>query len=234
MFNFLKFKKRKSNNSKKDIQGTKLPHTQNQIDMITEMSNYYIAKDKLLQTLLVMVNYTQGIALWAKDSKDRYLFADQALRNLIFDGKDISEINGKTDLEILFGEASDTITIPNLVPQKLPKLSDYVFFKYPSYIAVDVITRSLGYACRFFKLTEDKAFDIWNTPIFNNKGELTHITGCLVDASFEREYRKCILDDLIEKGEAYQVDNSDIYYIVRYNFEDFTFKMTKENFASRV
>lgn len=230
MIQILKRILKSDKNSKRNCVKDRFPNTQSQLDMITEMTNFYSAKDKLLQTLLAMVNYTEGIAMWIKDDKDRYIFADKALRNLMFNKKSISEVINKTDYEILYGKKEDRIslTIPDLEPKQLPnikKIADRSIFNL-----TDTITRSFGYSCRFFEVFEDRAFDVWKTPIIKD-GKVTHTSGCLVDITSEKEYRKCVLEDLEQRNEAFRIDNTNSYYLTRYNFEDFSFKACKPDFS---
>jgi PAS domain-containing protein len=193
---------------------------------ITTETAKFINKHRLLemfaQNLVTMVENNAGVAMWIKDEEDKYVFANKALRNLLFKEKEMFEIIGKTDGDILgypcnyfdFEKYLKTIT-----PEKYPEIKTSDLFEQGSVCNLtDVITRVLKVPCRFYEEIGDKCFDVFKTPLLNDSGEIVGTVGTLFDITDNAERKKAGLVLLEKQKQAFRINGSKNYYIKQYSF----------------
>lgn len=199
------------------------------INRLTREASQFVNKHRLLEmftkNLISMVENNSGIAMWIKDEEDRYLFANKALRVMLFNGKEMFDLVGKTDGEVV-GEPIDYKKFEEylrfIAPEDYPKIKSKDFLENNGICnTTDIITRILRVPCKFYEEINGKSLDVYKTPLINNKGEVIGTVGTLFDVTSNKDLKKAGLLMMESNNKAFKINGSNNYYIKEYTFGEF-------------
>lgn len=199
------------------------------INRITKETSNFINKHRLLEmftkNLISMVENNSGVAMWIKDEEDRYIFANKALRLILFKGKEMYELVGKTDGEIR-GKPSNNKKIEAYLrlinPDEYPNLNSKQFIDNNSICNLtDIITRVLRVPCRFYEEVEELSLDVYKTPLIDDSGNIIGTVGTLFDITNNKDLKKAGLILMESENKAFKINGSNNYYIKEYTFGEF-------------
>jgi PAS domain-containing protein len=199
------------------------------INRITKETSNFINKHRLLEmftkNLISMVENNSGVAMWIKDEEDRYIFANKALRLMLFRGKEMHELVGKTDGDIA-GKPSNNKKIEAYLrlvkPDEYPNLNSKQFIDNNSICNLtDIITRVLRVPCRFYEEVEGLSLDVYKTPLIDDTGNIIGTVGTLFDITNNKDLKKARLILMESENKAFKINGSNNYYIKEYTFGEF-------------
>jgi hypothetical protein len=172
-----------------------------------------------------MVENNSGVAMWIKDEEDRYIFANKALRLMLFKGKEMYELVGKTDGEIR-GKPSNNKKIEAYLrlinPNEYPNLNSKQFIDNNSICNLtDIITRVLRVPCRFYEEVEGLSLDVYKTPLIDDTGNIIGTVGTLFDITNNKNLKKAGLILMESENKTFKINGSNNYYIKEYTFGEF-------------
>jgi len=188
--------------------------------------NSKICQNGSINFLRDIANNIDGVAFWMKDTRNRYVFVDKFLIDLIYPDRDLSEIIGRTDYQILL---SDQITIDPVDFSKVNTPEDLEFLDLSEYNQVEIcnitdqITQHFNTECNFFEKIGNKYLEVLKVPIFRQKTRRydsdsdkvipTGTAGALVDVTDKKSEKIEKLKDLIETNMAIRIGKTDNYYL---------------------
>ena len=205
------------------------PQSLTALNNVLKETSSFVNKHRILEmftkNLMSMVENNYGIGMWIKDEEDRYIFANAALRDMLFDGTPMYKIVGKTDGD-LFGKGTDYGEIESYL-RTIP-YTEYPNIKSEQYLKdqgicnfTDIITRIQKKPCRFYEEVNNLCLDVYKTPLVSNKGDIIGTVGTLFDVSHNKEMREAGIILMETKGKAFKINGSNNYYITEYSFGDF-------------
>lgn len=187
--------------------------------------NQHRTMEMFTQNLIAMVDNNEGISMWLKDEEDKYIYANKQLRSLLFNDKEMFQVVGRTDGELL-GHPCEyrefEREIAKVHPEEYPRLKSSNFFEKGSICnTTDIIARVLRVPCRFYEEVDGKSLDVFKTPLLNNKSEVVGTVGTLFDITPDKEKRIMELAYLEKNKKAFRINATNNYYIKQYGFGDF-------------
>jgi hypothetical protein len=198
------------------------------IENLNSATTSLMGKHRILemftQNLVTLVDNNTGVGLWIKDEEDKYIFANQTLRMLLFRGKEMYDLASKTDGEItgrLVNYTAFEEMIKRVHYSKYPEIDSREYFEEGSICNItDIITRAQKKPCRFHEEIGELVLDVWKTPLLNEKGEVVGTVGTLIAVSNEGIIRKKKkLKELEEEGKAFKINGSSNYFLTQYSFD---------------
>jgi len=212
----------------------KICSTPNKIEAIITVSNMFsesIRKNSLLKDRVsvedrfhdfssYLLDNMDGVAFWMKDYKDRYLFLNDKLIEILFPGKTKEECLGKTNPEIFSKSEPEQMCFDNI--NKVSDLPNLKLKKKDSeYICnlTDQLTRYFEKPCKYFEIIDKYALEIWKTPIFRNNDNKNYCcagtVGALIDVTTQKDKKIQYIKHLEQTGKAYRISDTDHYYLVQ-------------------
>lgn len=199
------------------------------MNKIVSETHSFINKHRLLEmftkNLMSMVENNEGVGMWVKDEEDRYVYANKALRDILFYGMDMYEMVGKTDGEIVgkvedyskFEEMLNTITY-----------RDYPYIDSSEYLTgkgicnvTDIITRVHKDSCRFYEEVNGKSLDVYKSPLIGVEGKVIGTVGTLFDITHSKDIKVAGLILMEKEDRAYKINGSNNYFIRDYKFGEY-------------
>jgi len=179
------------------------------VDFFTIMKNQSILTKTILSLSSLIDENMIEMAMWVKDIKHRYVYGNKKLRNDLFAGASLTEIIGKTDLELADPNCLDDYCslVENLLPEDLPNINEFITDKTRICNLTDIITVSFNETCYFVEKVEDKLLYVKKTPMeIGTVGSYIKINN--------KEYIESILVEMTKNKTAYIIDSSQSYYII--------------------
>jgi len=191
----------------------------------SNLLNKHRIMEMFTQNLMVMVENTEGVGMWIKDEEDKYIFANKQLRNMLFKNKEMFEVVGRSDGDLLgfpYDYKLFEQHIINLPPKEYPNIESSELFEKGSICnTTDVITRVLKVPCRFYEEIGERSFDVYKTPLVDDNGAIIGTVGTLFEITEDKSKKRAELVLLAKQGRAYRINSSNNYYIKQYGFGDF-------------
>ncbi len=199
-------------------------HIYDAIDELSETLEQSEILWKLLENVMTMVDRQIGIGMWIKDERDRYIFANEQVRALLFKSEPLTDMIGKLDSEIFGMKTTPGIyerlekAMEGLEPHELPTLPHELFQGGLICNLTDVITRALKRPCRFHEEVNDLVLDVWKTPVLNKNGDVIATVGTLVDVTENKYDRKDQLQYMVATKQAFRINSTRNFYLSHYGF----------------
>lgn len=190
--------------------------------------NSKICQHGSINFLREIASNIDGSAFWMKDINNKYVFADNALIELVYPTKQLPDIIGKTDCQITSNINISLIDLTDISePSDLSNidLSEYNDVKICN--ITDQITQHFKLECNFFEKINDRYYDILKVPLLRQKTRsndddndsdidnfiLTGTAGALTDVTHIKDKKLKKLKKLISTGLAFQIGNTENYYV---------------------
>lgn len=168
---------------------------------------------KFTHDMMSMFDSISTMAIWMKDTKDCYVYADDTLRNMLFNGLTLDNVQGQSDLELKgLTHLHKGYTIDNLKIEDLKNIKQYISHNQICNIT-DVIVRSLEKECYFIEIIENYILKVIKTPTYRSN-KLIGTSGILWNITHK--------NNIIEKLDELEQDNKIkvILYHQIYYFDD--------------
>lgn len=191
------------------------------------LSKHHSIKDIFASNIVSMVDANEFLAMWIKNEKDRYIYANKTLRTMLFNNKSLCDIIGKNDIEIAENISmvdDETLTIiDNLTPEDLIDI-DQQWLDSPTKICnlTDIITKSFRSPCRFFEVVNNLALDVYKCPVYNQKGDIIATAGSLIDITEKKQKKINEVTQLVKEGKAFPIGKTQNFYLLRDYCDIFT------------
>ena len=184
------------------------------------------SQELLLKTLNFFFQATDSlsIAIWIKDQNHRYITANRKLRDQLFDGRDLPDIIGRTDDEIIFGQKSGFKLkegFSKLKPEELPSID--AFFENKARICnlTDLITTVFNFPCSYLEVVNNLTLIVYKFPLYENEN-LSGTFGFYYDVTKNSKIIKEKVRQLAQEKRAYKIDGSESYYLTDFKRPTFS------------
>jgi len=150
-----------------------------------------------------------GLLVWEKDSNHRYITANDVHLDIFYQRKDIKEVIGKTDEELIKKWREET-GIENTFGEMCISTDEYIKrIKQP--------TRFFEFGYRAGK---PLLLDVFKTPLFNDKGEFIGSNGNALDLSSRESDIVDLLQFYMSIGIAKRLDSGKTKSVATYLISD--------------
>jgi hypothetical protein len=151
-------------------------------------------------------------AMWVKDKQHRYVFGNKKLRDDLFHGVKLLDIIGKTDNQLVFGDAYDISDVETLikgiVPRYLPHIGEVVNECTRVCNLTDMIATEFGDTSYFIETVGDKLLYTKKTVTE------TGTTGSYIDVTDSEDSILRKIGQMITDEQCYQIANMASFYIM--------------------
>ena len=175
-----------------------------------------------IKILMSMADRQKLIFMWLKDAEGRYIFASKNVREKLFNNIHISKIINRTDAEISTGknihECID-IDIPNLTPETLVNITEYIDKDTLICSLTDIITKHFNKPCKFIECINDMVWIVWKEPLYKN-GICSGSVGYALDMTSQKEEVYAAVEERKAEGKAFRIDGTENYYLDSYSFPE--------------
>jgi PAS domain-containing protein len=180
-----------------------------------ELLNQDIRYERLYTAFGALSNELIGLCIWAKDMQNDYLFANRALRALLFNDISDAEMIGKDDYQIITGNRDKNttcydITIDNI--SDLPNMADLSAIRVCN--LTDQITKALNRPCLFYEIVDGLHLEVRKAPTYDSAGRMSGTVGILNDVTPNRAWWRQELNKWEQQGKAFRIDGTNNYLIL--------------------
>lgn len=161
--------------------------------------------------LMAMCNSIEGTAIWFKDNNDRYIYADDTLRDMLLQGFPLGHVIGKSDLELRgIDDVEHGIVIKQLTLNNLTNIQELLPHNQICNLT-DIIVRSIGVSCCFIEIVDGYVLKVLKSPTYRN-GKLIGTSGMLWDITNRKNHVLKKIKSLVESGQLHTIKENEIYY----------------------